>query len=74
MLSVWENCSINYKQIKSHPKRISKIKPFVERYNWKEINFPSHKKNLKKFEENNKSIALNTLCVPHNTIRNKTCI
>ena len=48
MLSVWENCSINYKQIKSHPKRISKIKPFVERYNWKEINFPSHKKKLEK--------------------------
>ena len=48
MLSVWENCSINYKQIKSHPKRISKIKPFAERYNWKEINFPSHKKKLEK--------------------------
>ena len=32
----------------------------MDLYNWKEINFPSHKKDWKKFESGNKSIALNT--------------
>ena len=35
---------LNHKQIKSHPERISKIKPFINQYNWKEIDFPSHSK------------------------------
>ena len=42
------------------------IKPFVDQYNWKEIQFLSHKKDWKKFEWNNKSIALNILYVPYN--------
>ena len=36
--------ALNYEQIKIHPERISKIKPFIHQYNWKEIHFPSHKK------------------------------
>ena len=48
-------------------QRISKIKPFIDQYNWKEIDFPSHSKDWKKFESNNKLIALNILYVPHNT-------
>ena len=28
---------LNYEQIKDHPERISKIKPFIDQYNWKEI-------------------------------------
>ena len=59
--------ALNYEQIKDHPERISKIKPFIDKYNWKEIDFPSHNKDWKKFESNNKSIALNILYVPHNT-------
>ena len=59
--------ALNHKQIKSHPERISKIKPFIDQYNWKEIDFPSHSKDWKKFEQNNKRIALNILFVPHNT-------
>ena len=51
---------------KSHPKRISNIKPFIDQYNWKEINFPSHKNNLNEFEKNNRTIALNVLHNPHN--------
>ena len=64
--------ALNHKQIKSNPERISKIKPFIDQYNWKEIDFPSHSKDWKKFEQNNKSIALNILFVPYNT--EKTCI
>ena len=57
----------SHEQIKSHPERISKIKPFIDQYNWKEINFPSHKEDWKNFEQNNKSIAHNILYVPHKT-------
>ena len=30
--------------IKNNPERLTKIKPFIDQYNWKEIEFPSHKK------------------------------
>ena len=49
-----------------YPERTSKIKPFIEQYNWNDIDFPSTNKDWKKFELNNK-IALNILYVPHNT-------
>ena len=53
-------------KIKKYPQRISKIKPFIEQYNWKDIDFPSTSKDWKKIELNNE-IALNILYVPHNT-------
>ena len=63
------NCSIRlyYHNIKKDPRRISKTKPFINQYDWKEIDFPSHQKNWKKFELNNKTIALHILLVPYNT-------
>ena len=45
--------ALNYEQIKNHPEVISKIKPFIDQYNWQEIDFPSQKKDWKKFELNN---------------------
>ena len=33
--------TLNYEQIKDHPERISKIKPFFDKYNWKDNDFPS---------------------------------
>ena len=42
--------ALNHKQIKSHPERISKIKPFIDQYNWKEIDFPTHSKGWEKVE------------------------
>ena len=53
--------------MEKNPQRISEIKPFIDQYNWKEIDFPSHSKDWKKFKQNNKTIALNALLVPHNT-------
>ena len=32
--------ALNYQNIKKNPQRISKIKPFINRYDWKGINFP----------------------------------
>ena len=60
--------ALNHEQIKSHPEIISNIQPFIDQYAWKEINFPSNKKDWNEFEKNNKTIALNILYVPHNTV------
>ena len=59
--------ALNYQNIKKVLQRISKIKPFINQYNWKEADFPSEQKDWKKFELNNKSTALNILFVPYNT-------
>ena len=58
--------ALNLDNIDNHPERISKIKPFIDQYNWKDIDFPAMSKDWKKFELNNE-IALNILYVPHNT-------
>ena len=58
--------ALNLDNIDNHPERISKIKPFIDQYNWKDINFASTNKDWKRFELNNE-IALNILYVPHNT-------
>ena len=57
----------NHDKINKQPQRISKIKPFIDQYNWKDIDFPPTSKDWKKFEQNNEPIALNVLYVPHGT-------
>ena len=47
---------------KSH-QDLNRLKKYVDQYNWSEINFSSHVGGWKKFELNNKSIALNVLYV-----------
>ena len=52
---------LNYQNIKA-THSVFNLKPFVDKYNWKEIYFPQHPlKDWKKFGLNNKSIALNIL-------------
>ena len=58
--------ALNLDKINNHPERISKIKPFIEEYNWKDIDFKSTSKDWKKFELNNE-VAVNILYVPQNT-------
>ena len=58
--------ALNLDNIDNHPERISKIKSFIDQYNWKDIDFPSSSKDWRKLELNN-DIALNILYVPHNT-------
>ena len=67
MLLICCYCNIKLSNAKNNPERISKINLFIEQYDWKEIDFPSHKKDWEKFELNNKSIALNVLYVPYKT-------
>ena len=49
------------KKLKKDPQRITKNKPFVNKYNWEGVNFSSKKDDWKKFEKNNVIIALNVL-------------
>ena len=52
-----------HKEIKCDPERISKIKPFINNFDWENINFPPQEQDFKTFEMNNNSIALNILQV-----------
>ena len=57
--------ALNYQNITSHLERVSNHKPFIDQYNWKERNFPpEQEKDWKKFESNNKLIALSILFLP----------
>ena len=59
--------ALNYQNIETHPERISKLKSYINKYNWEGIEFPAGPKEWGKFERNNKTIALNVLYIPHNT-------
>ena len=59
--------ALNCDKTTKDPQRVSKIKPFIDQYNWNDIDFPSTGKDWKKFELNNESIALNILYVFHKT-------
>ena len=59
--------ALNHDKINKYPQRISKIKPFINQYNWNDTDFPSTDKDWEKFELDNESNALNILYVPHNT-------
>ena len=51
--------ALNYQNIERDPQRISKIKPYINKYNWEGIEFLAGSKDWKKFERNNKTITLN---------------
>ena len=58
---------MNHQNIENHPEKTPNPTPFVDHYNWKGIEFPSHSKDWKKVEQDNKTIALNILFVKYNT-------
>ena len=68
--------------MESHPESVSYIKPFINKYNWEGINYPSEVNDWKRFEKNNPTIALKILYTKekeilpayisnHNSIREK---
>ena len=63
--------ALNLDIIEKSPQRISKIKPFIDQYNWKDIDFPPTNNDWRKLELNN-DIALNILYIPHNTKKKTT--
>ena len=53
--------ALSYEEIKKDPQRITKIKTFINKYNWEWINVPSDKGDWKNIEKNNVTISLNVL-------------
>ena len=45
-VNLWKN-----KNKKKNSERITKIKPFMDKYNWEGINYPSEKDDCKKFDK-----------------------
>ena len=52
---------LNHKQTGKHSERITKVKTFINKYNWKDVNFPSEKDDWKRLGKNNVKIDLNVL-------------
>ena len=52
---------MNYEEIGKHAERITKTKPFINKYNWEGINYPSEKNDWKIFENNDVKITVNIL-------------
>ena len=59
--------TLDYQTIEKNPERISKLKHYINKYNWKEIDFSAAPKEQIKFEKNNNTTALNILYIPRNT-------
>ena len=56
---------LNYQNINHNLGRISKLKPFINNYNWDNIDFPAGRKDYSAFEKDNNDIAINILYVPY---------
>ena len=59
--------ALNHQKIPNHSERISNLIPFINNYNWNDLEFPARHKDYSAFEKNNSEIALNILYVPYNT-------
>ena len=44
MFSMRKTVALNYEETESHPEKVSNIKPFINKYNWKGINYPSKRR------------------------------
>ena len=60
------NDLLDYQRIKKDPQKISKLKRYINQYEWNGITFSSDKEDWKMIEQSNKEIALNILFVHHN--------
>ena len=68
MLSMRCNSALNHEEIEKYLQITSKIKHFLNKYNWKAINCPSGKDDGKNFKKNNIAIALNFLYIKNEYI------
>ena len=60
--------ALNYGDIESHPERVLNIKKFINKYNWKELNYPSKTDDWKTFEKNDLTLAGNILYIKEKEI------
>ena len=61
LFSICYNSRVKSSRNKKDPERITKTKPFRNKYKWEGIKFPSEKDDWKKFAKNNVTIALHVL-------------
>ena len=59
---------LNYEEREFYPERVSNIKPFINKYNCKGINYPSKIYDWKTYEKNNATVALNNLHIKEKEI------
>ena len=55
--------ALNYEKIQQNPEKVSNIKPFINKYNWKGINYTSKIDDWKTFEKNKSIIAPSILYI-----------
>ena len=60
------NDALYYQTVETHPERISKLKPDINKYNWEGTEFLVRPKDWIKFDRSNKTIAPNILFIKHN--------
>ena len=63
-----EMVALIFEKIKWNPERFSNLKPFINKYKWKGINYPSEKNDWKAFEKNNLIIIRNILYIKEKEI------
>ena len=62
MFSICLTVTLNHEGIKKDSQRIAEFKPFINKYNWERINFPSEKDDWKKFAKKDVITAVKVLC------------
>ena len=60
--------ALHCEEISVNPERISKLRPFAERYDWEGLEFPMALNKISKFEKRNPEIAVNVLFVNKKSI------
>ena len=61
MFSIRYNSRIKLWRNEKSPQKVTKFKPFINKYNCERINYPSEKDDWKKLEKNNITITLKFL-------------
>ena len=59
--------ALNQYEMPNHPERVNNVTPFMDNYNWNDLESPAGHKDYSAFKKNNPKIALNILYVPYQT-------
>ena len=59
--------ALNQYEMPNHPERVNNLTPFMDNYNWNDLESPAGHKDYSAFKKNNPKIALNILYVPYQT-------
>ncbi|KAF4529586.1 hypothetical protein B566_EDAN016543 [Ephemera danica] len=60
----WSVCASIYKG--PHPERTGKLLPYVQRFDWTDVKFPSSIEDVRKFECNNPTVSINIYALSTN--------